>query len=276
MPRTEIGSQPQTLSPSEYATADRFNQAEFANIAHYEQDFWWYRGMRAIQLGLLDRYLKGRKIRCALEAGCGTGYVARVLQQDRKLPLVALDYSERGLRWGMREGLKCASQGSLLDLPFAEQSFDAAMAFDVLQQFRPGEERRAIVEMARVLRPGGLLALRVSAFAMLRSRHSEHVHEAQRFRRGQLKGLVEAAGFRVLRATYANALLSPVALVKFRLMEPLTAKGAESGIQAVSPWLDSVLYGALAAEAAWLRAGFNFPFGQSLLLFAEKRGGERG
>jgi SAM-dependent methyltransferase len=248
----------------------RFNAAEFANIARHEESFWWYRGMRAIQLGVLKPYLERGAIHRALEAGCGTGYLARWLQHELKLPLVAMDYSAEGLRFGAAEGLDCASQGSILELPFASGSFDFAMSFDVLQQFAPGEERRALVELARVLKPGGVLALRVSAFRALRSRHSEFVCERQRYTRPQLRRLVEDAGFRVARATYANALLSPVALLKFRLVEPLQSKQAESGIQEAPGWLDGALYRMLAAEAAWLRAGFNLPCGQSLLLMAEK------
>jgi SAM-dependent methyltransferase len=248
----------------------RFNPAEFANIARHEESFWWYRGMRAIQLSLLASHLKSRNFRRALEAGCGTGYLARRLQRERNLPLVAMDYSAEGLYFGVAEGLKQASQGSLLDLPFAASAFDLAMSFDVMQQFQPGEERRALLELARVLRPGGILALRVSAFHALRSRHSEFVCERQRYARPQLRRLVEDAGFRVLRATYANALLSPIALVKFRLIEPLQKRPPESGIREVSPWLDHALYGMLAAEAAWLGAGFNLPFGQSVLLVGEK------
>ncbi len=229
--------------------------------------------MRAIQLGLLDRYLEQRRVTRALEAGCGTGYLARGLQRERNLPLVAMDYSAEGLRYGVAEGLEGASQGSLLDLPFAGGAFDLAMSFDVLQQFAPGEERRALGELARVVKPGGLLALRVSAFHALRSRHSEFVCERQRYTRPQLRRLVEEAGFRVLRATYANTLLSPVALVKFRVIEPLQTKGAESGIQPAAGWLDGALYTALAAEARWLRAGFDLPFGQSLLLIGERASG---
>jgi hypothetical protein len=83
--------------------------------------------------------------------------------------------------------------------------------------------------------------------------------------------LAEHAGFRVLRATYANTLLAPVALLKFRLIEPLQRRPAQSGIQAFPPWMNRALYGLLAAEAAWLRASLDLPFGQSLLLIGEKR-----
>jgi SAM-dependent methyltransferase len=271
MPRAAVG-QPPNPKPwlCDSRAADRFNPAEFANIARHEESFWWYRGMRRIQLAALAPYLEKRAFRRAFEAGCGTGFFSRGLQRERGLPLVAMDYSSEGLRYGVAEGLERASQGSLLDLPFASGAFDLAMSFDVLQQFQPGEERRALAELARVLMPGGLLALRVSAFRALRSRHSEYVCERQRYTRKQLRGLAQDAGFRVLRATYANTLLTPVALLKFRLVEPLQNTPAQSGIQEMPPWLDRALFGLLAAEARWLRAGFNLPFGQSLLLIGEK------
>jgi SAM-dependent methyltransferase len=256
--------------PSDGAAAERFNPAEFANIARHERSFWWYRGMRAIQLSLLEPFLNRRSFRNALEAGCGTGFFALELQREHGLPVAAMDYSFHGLRFGVAAGLTGASQGSLLELPFANGAFDLALCFDVLQQFHQGEERRALSELARVLQPGGLLALRVSAFHVLRSRHSEFVCERQRYTRAQLNRLAEEAGFRTLRAVYANALLSPIALLKFRILEPLFSPEAESGIQDVPRWLNGALYGVLAAEAAWLRAGLALPFGQSLLWVGEK------
>src|SRR5215469_3462207 len=225
-PVAPVGAQPKSnpwafdSDLPRFDAGDRFNPAEFATIARHEERFWWYRGMRAIQLSVLGPYLEKRSIRSAVEAGCGTGYFALLLQRERHLPLVAMDYSAEGLRYGVEGGLERAARGSLLDLPFGSAAFDLAMSFDVLQQFGPGEERRALYELARVVKPGGLLALRVSAFHALRSRHSEFVCERQRYTRPQLRRLVEEAGFRVLRATYANTLLSPVALLKFRLIEP--------------------------------------------------------
>jgi hypothetical protein len=46
----------------------------------------------------------------------------------------------------------------------------------------------------------------------------------------------------MLRCTYANALLMPVALAKFRIWEPLTRQPPASGVQPVPPWLDWCLY----------------------------------
>ncbi len=64
--------------------------------------------MRAIHLSVLAPYLDERLVRRALEAGCGTGYLARRLQRERNLPLVAMDYSAEGLRYGVADGLERA------------------------------------------------------------------------------------------------------------------------------------------------------------------------
>ncbi len=135
-----------------------------------------------------------------------------------------MDYSAEGLRYGVGDGLERAAQGSLLDLPFASATFDLAMSFDVLQQFEPGEDRRALSELARVLTPGGVLALRVSAFHALRSRHSEFVRERQRYTRPQLRALGRGRRIsRIARYLCEYAALAGGAL-RFRLIEPLQSK----------------------------------------------------
>ena len=204
--------------------AGMMNPAEFANIAAAEKDFWWYRGMRRILFGMLDPYLEGRGIRRALEGGCGTGYFSWLLQNERRMSVVPLDLGWEGLEYARGMGLRCPVQGDLAALPFADAAFDLVMSLDVLVHFPRGEEHRAARELVRVLEPGGLLVLRVSALDILRSRHSAFAFERQRFTRRRLMGLVAGCGVRVLRCTYANALLLPVALAKFRLWEPLPAR----------------------------------------------------
>src|SRR5260370_17396085 len=106
----------------------------------------------------------------------------------------------------------------------------------------PGEEHLAARELARVVRRGGLLVDRTSALDILRSRHGEFAFERQRFTRRRLVGLFAGAGIRVLRCTYSNSLLMPVALVKFRLWQPLLPKAPERAVQPPPPWLDRLLF----------------------------------
>ena len=246
------------------------NPAEFANIAKCEKDFWWYRGQRAIFDRILEPFLPGRRLNRILEAGCGTGYFSHHLQTERRWPMIPVDISPEGLRYARSMGLRRLAQADISALPFATGAFDMVLSMDVLPHLPRGAEDRAVSEFARVLAPGGLLVIRVAALDILRSRHSEFACERQRFTRARLLDSVRRAGVRVLRCTYANALLLPVTLLKFRILEPLLRKPAASGVEPVAPWLDRLLYRALAAEAAWIGSGHNFAAGQSLLLVGEK------
>jgi SAM-dependent methyltransferase len=246
------------------------NPAEFANIARSEREFWWYRGMREITFRLLDPVARpGDRV---LEAGCGTGYFSKVLSERYRWNMFPLDLSAQALDYARGYGLQRLVRADIATLPFAAASFDAAVSMDVLVHFPRGDETRALSEFARVLKPGGLLALRVSALNALRSRHSEFAQERQRFTRARLRAACEAAGFRVERITYVNSLLLPVALFKFRIWEPLTRAQPATGVQPVAPWLDSLLRVPLRVEASCIGQGLNFPLGQSLVVFARGAG----
>src|SRR5258708_35340201 len=163
-----------------------------------------------------------RHIRTVLEAGSGTGYNASELQKRYGWLVFPLDLQMEGLAYGKATGLERLTQGDIVALPFRSGTFDAVFCLDVMVHLPRGLELRALAELSRVLAPGGLLVLRVAAFDILRSRHSEFVHDRQRFRPRTFAPAVAQQGLRVLRSTYANMLLFPIALLKFRLWEPLT------------------------------------------------------
>ncbi len=245
------------------------NDAEFANINALEERMWWFRGQRQILNQLLDP-IAGNYQR-VLEAGCGTGYQAREFTRRYGWRMTALDLSAEGLRHGRRLGVDGLTQGDLQALPFAQNAFDAVLSLDVIVHFPPGEESLAFAELARVLRPGGLFVIRVSALDILHSRHSVFTHEKQRFTASHLRRCAEASGIEPLRVTYANSLLMPIALFKFRVWEPVTGAPPASGVAPMPAWLDTLLGHALAAEARIIGAGFNLPLGQSVLLVGRKR-----
>lgn len=245
------------------------NPAEFANIAKSERDLWWFQGMNSILFRLLRQY--SPDARNVLEGGCGTGYLSLLLERELGWRMTAIDLSTVGLAYARdRYGLERIAGADLESLPFADGRFDAVLSMDVLVHFPRGKEHRAVAELVRVLRPGGTLFLRVSALDILRSRHSQFAHERQRFTRRRLIEAVQREGMEVLRCTYANSLLMPVALTKFRIWEPLLNKPPASGVEPVSPWLNALLRFPLELEARWIGAGLNFPAGQSVVMVARK------
>lgn len=246
------------------------NPAEFATLARGERELWWFRGMTRILYRLLDPLAADRKVSRVMEAGSGTGYMARSLRDRYGWRMFPTELAWQGVSKTAREEGISPVQADIAACPFSDRAFDAVLSLDVLVHFPRGEELRALKEFARILRPGGLLILRVSALDVLRSRHSIFVHELQRFKRKRLVHAVRSSGFKVLRCTYANSLLLPVALARFRIWEPLLRSPVASGTSLVPPWLDRWLYRVLAVESYLISKGFDFPAGQSLILLAVK------
>jgi demethylmenaquinone methyltransferase/2-methoxy-6-polyprenyl-1,4-benzoquinol methylase len=92
-----------------------------------------------------------------LDACCGTGDLA-LADLRAGGAVTGLDFSQRMLDRARRKSTAIVwTRGNLLDLPFADGSFDAAtVGFGVRNVEDP---ERALSELARVLRPGGRLAI---------------------------------------------------------------------------------------------------------------------
>jgi SAM-dependent methyltransferase len=100
-----------------------------------------------------------------LDCGCGPGSItADVAAQVAPGEVVGVDREasqvEIARRRAAERGLTNArfETGSVYDLPFPDASFDAAYAHTVVQHVR--EPLRALREIRRVLKPGGLVGIR--------------------------------------------------------------------------------------------------------------------
>lgn len=107
-----------------------------------------------------------------LDLACGSGVMARVLRADgldRASDVVGIDLSEAELRRARRESPdSMLVRGRAETLPFADDSVDAVACSMGLMVFERYES--VLGECARVLRPGGLIALTVPTAVALRLR----------------------------------------------------------------------------------------------------------
>ncbi len=85
-----------------------------------------------------------------------------------------------------------AVQGSGASLPFRAQSFDAVLAFEVLEHIE--DDQLVLDEMARVLRPGGIVAVSVPLHAALWSELDEACAHVRRYEPAELWGKLRTAG----------------------------------------------------------------------------------
>lgn len=106
--------------------------------------------------------------------------------------------------------------GSALDLPFADASFDRIIASEVLEHIT--DDRGAISELVRVLKPGGTMAVTVPRWfpELVNWALSDDYHaptaaggHVRIYRESLLRRRLEHAGLRVVDRHHAHGLHSP-------------------------------------------------------------------
>lgn len=185
---------------------------------------------------------------------------------------LGFDLTRIGTEFARAHGHRVA-QASISHIPFQSGSFDLVTSFDVFQVLPDEVEQAAIVEMARVLKPGGWLLLHVAALEMLHGKHSVLSEETHRHTAASLRTLVEGAGFRIERLTYDQMSLLPM-MLPVRLWHRLTAKdgkveAGEGEITVPMAPVNALLTALVSLEALALRA-VDMPIGSSLMCLARK------
>ena len=204
--------------------------------------------------------------RRVLDAGCGTG--GNLLHLGSYGRGVGVDLSADATAYSRRRGLPVA-RASVAALPFAPQTFDLVTSFDVLYHAWVGDDRVAVGELARVLRPGGLLLLRLPALELLRGAHDEAVQTRHRYQRDEVKALLHGTGLDVARISYCNTLLLPLILVR-RTIDRLTGRHG-SDVALLPPLFEWLFRNLLLAEARLMRH-VSLPIGASIVALARKPG----
>jgi SAM-dependent methyltransferase len=254
-------------------------QAEdYEYLYRLEEEFWWFPGMREITAALLDPFLPPLD-RVILDAGCGTGgnleWLARYAGNGR---VVGIDLVTTALDFCRERRHERLVQASATDLPFADQSFDLVTSFDVLVQIPGrGADEQAMREMLRVLKPGGVAFVRGAAYRWMKSGHDRALGTEWRYDLNELREKLNCAGFEILRETYANSLLFPVAAIRRLLLKPLGLADQGSDVKPLPQnlrWINRAFTKALMWEAKRLRdPKAKLPLGLSAICVARRPNG---
>ncbi len=210
-----------------------------------------------------------------LDAGCGTGRNLEVLQNlFSPKKLIGLDYSKDALEYAALRKTGSLMEGSTLELPFPDNSFDLVTSMDVIVQLPLRDDpQKAIFELCRVTKPGGSVVLRVAAYNWLRSKHDIALNSHYRFTRKEILQFAKEANLEVIWSSYINTFLFPLALVS-RLIGKLSNSKVESDVKPPSKSfmpLNSLFIQFLKLESYLIRNGFCFPFGLSVICILRKK-----
>lgn len=149
-----------TSDAAVFQTIDTFND--------WDRDYYSPRALRYYDRAVADmlRFLNASPGELVLDAGCGPGvHAIRVARQGH--PVHAIDLSETVLQEAQRRATDAGvagqiefSQADLTKLPFADGTFNRVFSWGVVIHIP--DAGRALRELARILKPGGRLALYIT------------------------------------------------------------------------------------------------------------------
>lgn len=247
------------------------NQEEYAQMYRLEDRHWWFVARRHLLTRALEAFLRpspaAPRSPRLLDVGCGTGGTL-----DRLRPygeVVGLDLEPLALRFCRERGWRTLVQGSATALPFADNSFDAVVALDVLEHIP--DDARAAAEIGRVLAPGGILLVTVPAYRSFWSGHDVALMHQRRYVAREVEALLRGAGLKVEQLTYTvSALLPLVWLIRRaqRLLRPNAPPRADAAVTGEP--LNGLLRALLQAENH-LALRCRIPFGLTVFAVARKQ-----
>jgi SAM-dependent methyltransferase len=239
-------------------------RAEYATMFRVEETHWWYSALHRLIFQMLEAELPDWRAKEIVDVGCGTGAILKQLGNPEKN--MGIDLAPEAISFCRQRGLNNVRQGDIHALPFADASFDAVICSSVLYHQWVSDVGGAVQEMHRILRPGGVLLINVPAFPFLHSAHDEAVMTARRFRKREIRQLLQKQNFKIRRLTYWTTFLFPLAIAARTLGGSRMGRDFES---AGASFSQRVFARIMALELRLLR-NISLPVGVALLAVARK------
>jgi dTDP-4-amino-4,6-dideoxygalactose transaminase/SAM-dependent methyltransferase len=228
-----------------------------------EENHWWFKSRRRIIRGVIRPLIK-RRDDLLIDVGCGAGGLLLEMKEEAKV--MGFDISGKAVSACRRRGLSDVMLGEANQIPLADGSASIVVAGDVLEHLT--DDAGALNEAWRVLRPGGHVVVTVPAYDWLKSTYDEFCGHLRRYRAGELAALMTDCGFDVVKTSYFNTLLFPLAAagrVAGRLIKSSSGDDLKAPPGPVN-WLFERVFG---LEEHLLKAT-PLPFGLSVLCVGVK------
>lgn len=242
-------------------------EIEYENIYKNEGRHFFYVSTHKLVISLIKKYYPSKKMDLKiLDAGCGTGLLAKKLQ--KKGNVVGVDISPNALKFARARGVKL-KKSSIEKLPFRSNHFDIVISIDVLTHKSIKNDLEPLSEFYRVLKPKGILILRVSANSWLHLIHDKHVHMNHRYDKKQLHKKLSRLNFSVEKLSFVHSVLFPLIVIRQFWENIIKPKGTKSAITRINPLINNLMIKILLMEVNFLMK-FDVPFGVGLVAVARK------
>lgn len=237
----------------------------YANLYDTEENHWWHRAKREL-VGYFIKTNIHTPSPVILDVGCGTGKNMEAFGAFGRT--VGLDSSKTAIEYCKKRGLATAVLGSAENMPFSSNKIDIVTALDVIEHI---DEHRGLLEIARVLKPGGTLICAVPAFMWLWSEWDVALHHKKRYTKHELINAVEKAGLEVAKCSYAYSfLVLPVFIIRsIKRMWKRKNSSYDSDFNINNRLINIILLFLARLEHILIKM-YHVPFGTSVLCIAKK------
>lgn len=244
----------------------------YHNINQVEETHWWYKARRNIIFDSFKRVVAIYQNPKILDIGCGTGFNIAYLHQLGYHQVLGLDFSPDALEYGRARQLNELICGDAEKLPVHPDCCDIVLTLDIIEHLK--DDRGALSEIFRVLRPGGTLIVFVPAFQFLWSFQDEISHHQRRYTVRELREKILQSGFELKKLTYVNSLLFPIVWFGRMVLKAFPRRFKITSESQMNPtWMNGILYYIFLTELPLLRF-MDLPFGVSILCVCRKTSGQ--
>ena len=244
----------------------------------YERKHWWFQTRNNLLMKIIEQnvFTPGKKIKI-LNVGAGTGFTSELLSKYGEV--VSIEYEKSCVEFINETTSLHLIEGSILDLQYADNTFDLVCAFDVIEHVE--DDTKAVSEMTRVAKKDGYVFISVPAFQSLWSKHDEINHHYRRYTKAQVLSLFAKENkLQNIYATYFNTVLF-IPIYAARMLNNLKGKiagGKTKNLSQSSTDFDMASSGLSSKILKWLfsREGsivskkYSLPFGVSFTLLTQK------
>ncbi len=158
---------------------------------------------------VMDSLLPKKHLGKVLDIGCGAGYI--IFRLDKHFDeLYGIDMSEKSIALAKTLSRANFQVANAEKLPFSDAMFDCVVSTDAFEHIP--DDKAAVKEVKRVLKPGGTFAIYVPTTVGLFSKsrwvdlfhtdQTSYLLDQRYYTEDSLKSLVQGAGFQVIAYGY--------------------------------------------------------------------------
>jgi SAM-dependent methyltransferase len=245
---------------------DKNYYREYFELERYH---WWFQVRSKILESTLDKFAKKGENKI-INIGVATGATSEMLGSYGKVE--SLEYDKSCIEFVNQRTNLNIKHGSILELAYHDNLFDIVCAFDVIEHVN--DDRKAVSEMIRVCKPGGIVCITVPAFMSLWSHHDVINHHFKRYRISEVVRLFDDKSNIVFKSYFNTILFPPILLMRvFTRIFPniITRSGSGSDFTLIKyNFINKIFYSLFLAEKYLLKVFQRLPFGVSLFIIYRK------